>query len=195
MTLFKTILSPVKVNNFTIKNEDQAATLADYTLVSVLPLDKQYGTATLKRIRFSLIYPTQGPHSAVDHLFHPYQVHIQWIDDTDPGYQIGLVVQNAVYAAATGELLNEVNMSLVRPAYSTFCQFDSALIDGVSEPNSPASTFNHGDMAWYNYNLKRNALIKEGAFSTLAFELYFTNLRGQRIYRYIPNVEVEFDVN
>lgn len=194
MTLFKTILSPTKVSNFTAKNEDRNASLADYTLVSILPLDKQYGTATLKRIRFSLVYPTGGPHSAVNHVFHPYQVHIRWLDDTDPGYQIGVVVQNPVYQSTDGELLQESNISVARPAYSTFCQFDSGFVDGVPEPNQQESEYNHGDMAWYNYNLKRDALIKEGSFSTLAFELYFTNLRGQRIYRYIPNVEVEFDV-
>ena len=198
MTLIKVILSPTLLN-FYSKNEDGDALLADYTLFSNVSLDRQYGVAILKTIRFSLVYPSSGTYEAVKKVFHPYQVHLRWLDDTDPGYHPGLIVQNRIYDQSTGLILNESNQSTLKPAYSTFCQFEvvSAIIEPDSpavEPDSPA-VYNYGDMEWFNYNLIREALIKEGSFTSLSFELYFTNLRGQRIYRNIPNVEIEFDLN
>lgn len=188
---YKVIVSPTLINFF-IKNEDGSASLADYTLFSNISLDKQYGGVILKAIRFSLCYPIAGAHNADGYVFHPYQVHLRWVDDTDPNFQPGKIVQNPVYDTTTGLLLVESNPSSTKPSYSTFCQFDTAI--DLTEPNQPASEFNHGDIRFLHYNLIRNALIKEGSFSSLGFEIFFTNLRGQRMYRYLPNVEIEFEM-
>lgn len=183
MTLYKTILSPRRLN-FNIKNEDPSASLVDYALFANISLDKHYGTVILKSIRFSVVYEKNRI------VTHPYQVHLRWLNDTDPGYHPGLIVQNTVYSTVDGELLQEANMSLVKPAYSTFCQFDYAA--EIEEPTD--SQYNSGKMIWLNYNLVRDAVIKEDSFSNLSFELYFTNLSGQRMYRFIPNVEIEMEV-
>lgn len=188
---YKVILEP-KLINFYIKNEDGSASLADYGLFANISLDKQYGGVILKAIRFSLCYPTSGPHNSGGYLFHPYQVHLRWIDDTDPAFQPGKIVQNPVFDKTSGLLLVEPNVSTTTPSYSTFCQFDS--IADLTEPNHPASEYNHGDVQFIHYNLIRNAFIKEGSFDSLGFELFFTNLRGQRMYRYLPNVEIEFEM-
>lgn len=197
MVSYKVILTPKLLKPYLIKDEDIQATLDEYALSEAIVLDQMYEQAYLKAIRFTLVYPDQGIHNMEGILFHPYQVHLRWFDgDSGPGFHPGLVLQNtAVHDYThppTGALLVESNMSVERPVYSTFCQFTS--LTSLKEPVHPASDYNHGDMIWLNYNLERNALVKFGAFNTLNVEVYFTNLRGQRYYRHIPNVEVEFEV-
>lgn len=193
MVLFKQIVKPQLVRAEIIKNEDSDATLADYALFSNVILDRRYSQVFLKTIRFTIAYPHGGTHNAIGNIFHPYQIHLRWLDeDVGPYYQRGLIVQNTMVHSALGVLEVEQNMSVDRPAYSTFCHPES--FASLEEPGNPASQFNHGHVNWLFYNMERNALIKQGSFTNLNFEIYFTNLRGQRYYRYIPNIEIEFDV-
>jgi hypothetical protein len=191
MVTYKTIVSPRLTSNFSIK-PDLDAQLSDYSLIHYEALDQTYGEVYLKSIRFTIAYPNSGTHNAEGYIFHPYQVHIKWIDGTSVLYQRGEIVQNTmVHNLTTGNVQVEGNMETIRPSYSTFCQ-----VDNVAYLREPAnqSAYNHGDTTWLFYNLQRDALVKQGSISNLNFEVFFTNLRGQQYMRYLPNVEIEFEL-
>lgn len=195
MTVYKTIVSPTVVKPFAIKIEDQSASLQDYGLFKFLSLDRTYSEVYLKTIRFTIVYPTQGTHNAQGDIFHPYQIHLRWLDEMNLQFEPGEILQNTMaHNETTGILFQETNMDMYKPTYSTFCQFHSAA--ELLEPNTgtSGSQYNHGHMQWLFYNLERNALIKRGSFSALNFQLILTNLKGQQYMRYLPNIEIEFEL-
>ena len=78
-------------------------------------------------------------------------------------------------------LLTSGLLSNLNPAYSTFC--------------TPAHSSTYlPDYSYDVYDMRRDALLREGSIRSLHFEVYFTNFLGEHYTNYIPNVEIEFEL-
>jgi hypothetical protein len=180
MVLFKTFLTPEILPGW-IKNENVNAG-ADYTLIGFIRLDTTYSEVYLKHIRFVYVYND----SQEGEIVRPMQMHLKWYDVSSTGFQPGVILQNTMnHSGPSDRLVFADNKSQDTPSYSTLVQLDYA--------HSTQYTSDEA-LDWLYYSMERNALIKVGNVSSLQFEVFFTDVNGRRIYKYIPNVEIEFEL-
>lgn len=178
--------------------EDADAPAYRYGLVGEMSLDKTYYEVYLKTIRFTIAYAVGGEnaHETEGMMHHPYQIHLRWLDNRDVGFHPGEVLQNTMYLA-NGLITNGTDRSYDKVNYSTFCQADNVYIarePSILNNEHEKKGYYADDIKWLHYNMTRDALIKQGSTNYLSFELFFTNLNGERLYTYIPNVEIELDL-
>jgi hypothetical protein len=180
MVLYKTFVQPTELPGF-IKNEDGTA-LRDYGLLGFIRLDNTYSEVYLKHIRFIYSYP-----KSKEGVFpHPMQLHLKWYDNVSTQFQPGLILQNTMnHANPDAILIYPFPKSTDTPNYSTFVE-----VHVFEETKEPLE----GQTRWIFYSMTRDALLKTGNISYLQFEIFLTDLDGARIYRYLPNIEIEFDV-
>lgn len=183
MVLYKTFLQPTLLT-INLKNEDGGNATADYTLIGFVRLDTAYSEVFLKHVRFVYAYSKAKEGS----FNHPMQFHLKWFDNDSTIFQPGVILQNTLSHVGPDQLLQySGTKSSDSPSYSTFAHADMYI--ETKEPEQGASNYR-----WTYYEMNRDALIKQGSVSKLEFEVFFTNIDGERMYRYLPNVEIEFEL-
>lgn len=193
MVLYHTILKPELVE-FYIKNEDANQNKADYALFKSIYFEEEATAVYLRRIRFIVAYDSSN--EQYKYLEVPYQFHLRFVDNCTAPYHDGGVAQNTMHHdVATGVLMRYPTPSTTTAHYSTFCiQLLASRFPRKSHDIPEGSLYLHHQTDWVFYDMERSVLLKTGAMRSMTFEIFFTNLEGQRYYRYIPNVELEFEV-
>lgn len=203
MVLHSVFVTPKLHGTLGVKNEEGQFPLADYEMVKLLALRNTYSMVYLKSIRFNLAIPIDK-HDDHSHLFIPYQFHLKWLDNYKNLDHESIILPNTMVHDHLTGVMEKPAPSTSDPAYTTFCTcrhsfqhvdpYVTAQYNNNTVINPEATTLYEGINDFYFFEMERNALVKEGLISELYFEVFFTNISGKRLYRYIPNVELEFDL-
>ncbi len=189
MVRYKMFVYP-SVISLGIKNDDGSALLEDYALRKTFNLGETFSQVYIKAIRFSVII-----HSGQGHpVFQPYQFHLRWMNGQRNREQEAIVFGNTMVHDALGKMVTEIPTDVI-PSYSTFCtcRFGYQFAEpGKNE--AQGSQLYHGTTDFFYYEMERDDLIFQGTLWEMNFEVFFTNLAGKRIYRYMPAVELEFEL-
>jgi hypothetical protein len=177
-----------------MKNDDPNATTADYGLRKTFNLGRAFSEVYLKAIRFAIIVKAGEGHP----VFQPYQFHLRWMNGQRIPEQEAIVLGNTMSHEQSGDkaglLKTEVPDNVI-PSYSTFCtcRFVYRFKEPLSSDAQGSQIYDDFNDFFY-YEMERDDLIYEGTLGEMNFEVFFTNLAGKRIYRYIPTVELDFEL-